>query len=520
VSSNDESSQQAAVRVLVIDDDEAFFDLLVALLDEVEASAYQLSWCSTWGEGLAALERDEHDLYLIDHGLGVRTGIELLEAAAAAGCAGPRVLLTGNRDPAVDRAAMRAGAVDFLLKETLTAVGLERTMRYALERARLTRALQDQAADVTGGIAHDFNNMLMGIVGNLELAEHVPGCPTAVQQHIARARAGAERAAELSSRLLAYARRKHVVTGVVGVRATLAELATGLEQRVQERGAFELELPVEELYVEAGIGELEELLLNLVGNAAEAIAPGGTIRVEAGAATKSAPWSDSGQTRFVRLAVQDDGPGMSAEVVERAFEPFFTTRRGRGGTGLGLAMVRDIVTRRGGRIELATEPGHGTRFDLFLPAVGAPPVVAPVDPSPAGPVLAELGTVLVVDDEQDIRQVLCEALRRSGATVVETGSGEEALSLLERTSVLPEVLISDLTMPGMNGFELRDAIQRMGGAPRTLFITGYSGETLEDRELEGAREAILHKPFRLAELFASLERLLVAAERPEPGRNE
>jgi two-component system cell cycle sensor histidine kinase/response regulator CckA len=402
---------------------------------------------------------------------------------------------------------MEAGAVDFLLKESITGVGLERTMRYALERARLTRALQDQAADVTGGIAHDFNNMLMGIVGNLELADRIPGCPDGVREHLARARSGAERAAELSSRLLAYARRKHIAVGLVEVRAAIEELGPGLEQRVQVSGLFELELPEEELHVEVGRGELEELLLNLVGNAADAIGPKGRVRVEVRSASRPAPWEDGQEARFVQITVLDDGKGMSAEVAERVFEPFFTTRRGLGGTGLGLAMVRDIVTRRGGRIELATEPGRGTRFDLLLPVQDAPRTTDPVRRSTAAPRLDHLGLVLVVDDEEDIRQILCEALRRADATVLETGSAEAALSLLERTSVLPDVLITDLTMPGMDGFELLAEIRNMGGRPRTLFITGYSEEALEDRGLETGMEAILHKPFRLSEMFDSLAML-------------
>ena len=508
MSSYDESN--GTMRVLVIDDDEACFELLVALLDEAGPAPYELSWCPTWADGLLALERDEHALYLIDHGLGARTGVELLEAAAAAGCTGPRVLLTGNRDPEVDRAAMRAGAVDFVLKETLTGPGLERTMRYALERARLTQALQEQAATVTGGIAHDFNNMLMGIVGNLELADRVPGCPEAVRRHHARARAGAERAAELSGRLLAYARRKHVVVGVVGVRAVLEEIAANLEQTVGEAGTFELRLPLDELYVEAGLGEVEELLLNLVGNAAAAIAPGGRVEVEARPASKPGRYEGDPERRFVRITVRDDGRGMPPAVAERVFEPFFTTRRGRGGTGLGLAMVRDIVTRRGGRIELVTEPDRGTRFDLLLPVVEPPPRGDSAGSPGATPGLPPPGIVLVVDDEDDIREVLCEALRRSGATILEAGTAEEALDLLQDGAVLPDVLVTDLTLPGMDGFDLQAGIQRMGGRPRTLFITGYSEGALRDRILEPGREAILHKPFRLAEMFENLGVLMGA----------
>ena len=510
------SPDSESVRVLVIDDDEACFELLVALIDELGPTPYQLSWCSSWVAGRAALEQDEHDLYLIDHGLGARTGIELLHAAAAAGCAGPRVLLTGNRDPKVDQAAMQAGAVDFVLKEALTGAGLERTMRYALERARLMQALQEQAAHVTGGIAHDFNNMLMGIVGNLELADRVPGCPTAVREHLTRARSGAERAAELSSRLLAYARREHLPVGVVAVRAAVEEAAADLARLAG--GALELRLPEGELYVESGRGEIEELLLNLVGNAVEAVEPGGRIRVEAGRSERVGPWSDGQRTGYVQLTVLDDGKGMSSEVAERVFEPFFTTRRGRGGTGLGLAMVRDIVTRRGGRIELATEPGKGTRFDLLLPEVAAPEVEQRSVPRQPEQGPAPMGLVLVVDDERDIREILCEALRRAGATVLETGSAEEALTLLQQTAALPDVLITDLTMPGMDGFELQAGIRGMGGDPRTLFITGYSESAMQDRPLEPGKEAMLHKPFRLSEMFASLAAL--AGTDAGPGEHE
>jgi two-component system, cell cycle sensor histidine kinase and response regulator CckA len=501
---SDRASQP--IRVLVVDDEEASFALLEALLDELGATAYALTWVSDWGAALAAMEQDDYDLYLVDHGLGARTGVELLEAAAAAGCTGPRVLMTGNRDPEVDRAAMRAGAVDFLLKETITGEGLERAMRYALERGRLTQALQDQAARVSGGIAHDFNNMLMGIVGNLELAGRAPGCPDEVREHLDRARSGADRAAELSRRLLAYARREHVSVGVVEVGAAIAEMAPSLRQRTEARGRFELEVAEGDFHVEAGRGELEELLLNLVANATDAIPDGGTVRVEVGPVRRPAAWEGGGEADYLRLTVLDDGRGMPAHVADRIFEPFFTTRRGRGGTGLGLAMVRDIVTRRGGRIELTTEPDRGTRFDLLLPTVAAP-ASAPATSAPERSVGGTLGLVLLVDDEVDIRRILGEALRRDGATVIEAASGEEALALLDRDGARPAVLMTDLTMPGMDGFELQARLRERCAGFRTLFMTGYGDEAFRDRGLDEATEAILHKPFRLAEMFAALSGL-------------
>jgi len=493
-----------ARRVLLVDDDDGDAALVEALLAELEGSEYRFDWIDSYESGLAAMAASRHDVYLVDHDLGARTGIELLEEAASRGCSGPRILLTGNRNPELDRQALAAGAIDFLVKQTLSAETLDRTLRFALERDRLMRALRDQTSQMAGGIAHDFNNMLMGVVGSLDLATADPSCTRSVRTHMARARASAERASELSRRLLAYARRRHVEAGVVDVCAVVREVEPALGRRVADVARLTVELPAESLHVGIGEGELEEILVNLVANAANAMERPGSIRVEVASRADLRRGRHGGNSELVRISVHDDGRGMSSDVAARIFEPFFTTRLGCGGTGLGLAMVHDIVTSREGRIELESRPGQGTRFDLLLPRVAAPERTRrPV----RGGLPSELGVVLLVDDELHIREILQLALSAAGATVVAAGDAETALARLERGSVEPELLITDVTMPGMNGFELQDELRRRGWDLPTLFVTGYGSDALEERELDPARERLLDKPFRLEELFAQLRSL-------------
>jgi two-component system, cell cycle sensor histidine kinase and response regulator CckA len=502
----DEQPTIGPIRVLLVDDDDGDFALVEALVGELDGD-YELDWAGTWTAGLAAMEANHHDLYLVDHGLGARTGIELLEAAAAAGCRGPRILVTGNRDPRLDRLALSAGAVDFLYKQTLSAEALDRTLRYALERDRLMNALQDQASQMAGGIAHDFNNMLMGVVGSLDLAACDATCSQSVRQHLRRARASAERASELSTRLLAYARRRHVEAGVVDVTAILRELQPLLERRVGGGASLTVRVPDDELYVGVGEGELEEIVVNLVANAANALRPGGSVEVALAVEQAHGSARHRGTGEVVRITVEDDGAGMPADVAARVFEPFFTTRRGRGGTGLGLAMVHDIVTRRGGRIELESRPGRGTRFDLLLPRVSRPAGDAGAGARAVAETPTDLGLVLVVDDEHHIREILEMALSAAGATVLVATDAETALTRLEREGVEPDLLITDVTMPGMSGFDLRDELARSGKPLPTLYITGYGADALRDRPLDPTMERLLDKPFRLGQMFERLAEL-------------
>jgi two-component system, cell cycle sensor histidine kinase and response regulator CckA len=498
-----EGRAEVVLRVLVVDDDDGDFILVEALLDELSGS-YEVEWASTWAAGLTAMEADRHDLYLVDHGLGVRTGIELLEAATAAGCSGPRILLTGNRDPRLDRLALSAGAIDFLYKQTLTAEALDRTLRYALERARLMNALRDQASQMAGGIAHDFNNMLMGVVGSLDLATGDATCSTSVRGHLRRARASAERASELSTRLLAYARRRHVDAAVVDVVGVVRELSPLLDRRLGDESQLTITTPAGELFVGLGEGELEEIIVNLVANAANALDPGGSVVVEVRSEAAPARASHEVAGEVVRLSVTDDGQGMPAHVAARVFEPFFTTRRGRGGTGLGLAMVHDIVTRRGGRVELDSRPGRGTRFDLLLPRLARPSGLSNQTDQRESETPVNLGLVLVVDDERHIREILDMALTAAGATVLAAPDAETALARVEREGLEPDLLITDVTMPGMTGFELQDELRRRGRVLPTLFITGYGSDALRERALDVRTDRLLDKPFRLHEMFERL----------------
>ena len=494
-------------RVLLVDDDEGDFALVEALFEDLERGHWDLEWVGSWQAGLTAMCENQHDLYLVDHGLGARTGIELLESAAEGGCTGPRILLTGNRDPRLDRLALAAGATDFLYKQTLTPESLARSLRFALQRDRLMIALRDQASQLAGGIAHDFNNMLMGVVGSLDLAVEDPTCSLPVRTHLARARSSAERASDLSGRLLAYARRRQVPTGIVDLVRVIRDIEPALARRVEQHGRLVVELPEGSVHVGVGEGELEEILLNLVANATQALQPGGTVRVEMQVVPARGRARHVGTREHVRLSVIDDGQGMPPQVMGRVFEPFFTTRRGRGGTGLGLAMVHEIVTGRGGRVELESQPGRGTRLDLLLPRVAAPPPGPPADSGDAVADAGELGLILVVDDEVHIREILDVALTAAGARVITASDAETALARVREEGLEPDLLITDLTMPGMSGFELRLQLCEVGLQLPTLFITGYGSEALDEIGVDPDLHRVLDKPFRLHELLAQVRSL-------------
>lgn len=357
---------------------------------------------------------------------------------------------------------------------------------------------------LAGGLAHDFNNILTAVLGETDLAQadlegegDVEVLRRQTAQHLDNVRDAGLRAARLTRQLLAYSRQQVMQREVIDPLATLTELHSMLLRLVPD----DVEITLAPGSVSSPIlidpGQLEQVVVNLVVNAAEAMPEGG--RIELGCQVLK-PKSDSAT---LEIRVSDTGIGLSDKERQRIFEPFYSTK-GQA-RGLGLASVHGIVLQSGGAIHVESQVGHGTTFRVTLPITDRQPVVASVREQSVG--IAGI-TALLVDDEADVRRIARSMLEHSGVHVIDSGDPLQALELAKRHAESIDVLITDVVMPSLNGKQLSEAVCALSPHIKVLFISGYSAEVLSDRDLLGSGANILTKPFdartlvaRVAELF-------------------
>ncbi len=383
------------------------------------------------------------------------------------------------------------------------------------ERER-TEAVLHQAqklqavGQLAGGVAHDFNNLLATILGSLELIERrVQGEDERLRALLTRAMDAVQRGAQLTSRLLAFSRRQRLAARPIDLNRLVTDLVTLASSTLGRRVRIQTELAADLWPALADPSQVEAAILNLALNARDAMPRGGVLGLATGNETVADPDGDAEPGDYVRISVSDTGMGMSNEVLARAFEPFFTTKELGKGSGLGLSQVYGLARQSGGTVRIRSAVGGGTTVALLLPRA-AQTVQAADGSGGAGERRrgrAEL--VLLVDDDPDVRQVSVEMLRDLGYEVAEAAGGEEALDTVRRLPAPPVLLVLDYAMPGMNGLRLAAALRAMGIEAPLLLATGYA--ELSDDQSGVTPDAILHKPFSLAELDRTLARLRTRA---------
>jgi len=379
------------------------------------------------------------------------------------------------------------------------------------EERRLHRELaqaqkMDAIGQLTGGIAHDFNNMLTVIAGYTAIARSRAGDDAELQTALAAIDAAAGASASLTRQLLAFGRQQTFEPRTIDLNNTVQRMTTLLGRLLGEGVALAEDLSPERPCVFADPGQIEQIVVNLALNARDAMPDGGTLeivtRVEEHATPVLAVGNELPPGRYAVLAVADTGVGMDDETLERAFEPFYSTKGPGKGTGLGLATVFGIVSQSGGGIVVDSTLGAGTRFEIHLPAVAAAEVSEP-PARPGAP--REIRRVLLVDDDASVRQLVQILLERMGLTVVAAASSEEALAALD--DELDAVVADALLGRGDDGGDLLAEIRRRVGRPIALVLT--SGWTRAE-EPPAAGIVFLRKPFDAAELRSALD---AAAER-------
>jgi PAS domain S-box-containing protein len=354
----------------------------------------------------------------------------------------------------------------------------------------------EMVGQLTGGLAHDFNNMLAGIIGALNLMQRriAAGRFDEVDRYIEAALTSANRAASLTSRLLAFGRRASLDIKPVDVAAAISSMEILLTRSIGENIRLNLDLGPAVAMTDAN--QLESAVLNLAVNARDAMPDGGVLDI----ATRA-------ENGFVTVIVTDTGVGMPADVLAKAFDPFFTTKPIGQGTGLGLSMVHGFAKQSGGDVRIESEPGGGTRVVLLLPraqeAAGPQPRVA------ASGAMAGAGeTVLVVEDDPQVRMLVLELLKDLGYAALEASDAREALALLEQQHV--DLMVSDVGLPGLNGRQLAEMARARSPKLKILFMTGYAEHAQVRSSFLGADMDMIAKPFEIDDL-AKKVRAMVAA---------
>jgi PAS domain S-box-containing protein len=394
------------------------------------------------------------------------------------------------------------------------AMGHDVTEQRQLEE-RLRQAQKLEAIGrLSGGMAHDFNNLLTIILGNMELIDAaLPPGADRLGELIGEVQSAARRGARLIRNLLAFSRRTPLELYPVEPAGIVSETVDTLRRLLPE--SIEIELVVDDQVptIASNQDALEQILINLGTNARDAMPEGGSLRIE----LRAAPLDGEQAARlggkpdpYIRLAVRDDGSGMSVSVQEMAFEPFFTTKEPERGSGLGLAIVHGLMEQHRGFVELDSEPGKGTSVTLFFPRHGDAARETPPEMTAA---LPEGGseTILVAEDEASIRKVARAALEDHGYTVLLARDGEEALDLLERRAGEIDLVITDLVMPRLGGAELRREARRVAPEVRFLLTTGYAEREVSPVGLKPPHDApMLQKPWTVQELRARVREVLDA----------
>jgi PAS domain S-box-containing protein len=387
----------------------------------------------------------------------------------------------------------------------------ERTSQLMVVEERLRQAQKMEAVgQLTGGIAHDFNNMLAVVIGALDLLERrIARGRTDVERYVDAARDGATRAAALTQRLLSFSRQAPIAPVPVDCNALIAGMTELLGRSLGETVRIDTQLTEGVWHAIADPSQLENAVLNLSVNARDAMPGGGTLTLHTGNTTldlEEATRMGVAPGDFVCIAVTDTGSGMPPEVAARAFDPFFTTKSVGKGTGLGLSQVFGFVGQLGGHAALETRLGEGTTVRLLLPRSSEAPAPAAERRLPDVEARGEHHeTVMVVEDEDRVRNFSVEALRELGYSVVHAASGREALAILD-AGRRADLLFTDVVMPEMNGPELaREASARLPGL-RVLYTSGYTRDALPEGSMLGG--GVVAKPFDIATLAARVRAAL------------
>jgi PAS domain S-box-containing protein len=384
------------------------------------------------------------------------------------------------------------------------------TARKNLEEQLQQSQKMEAVGKLAGGVAHDFNNLLTAIFGYAEAICDLASASDPARAHAQEILKAAERAAGLTRQLLAYSRQQVLSPQVLELNAVVDQLGGMLQRLIGEDIRFHTQLAPEDHWVRVDRNQLEQVVLNLVVNARDAMPAGGSLTIGTAAVTvdegMARLYADLHPGPYVVLTVRDTGTGMSDAVCARAFDPFFTTKEQGKGTGLGLSMVYGIVKQSGGAVWLESQEDRGTTAWIYLPRVAA--AVADESPAVSAPAEPVAATVLLVEDEPMVRELVRRLLERAGYTVLDAADGAEAIDVSRAHAATIELLVTDVIMPRMGGRALASHLLAERPELRVLFISGYPDDAWDLQDVAGRGLEFLQKPFTPQELVGRVGALV------------
>ena len=396
-------------------------------------------------------------------------------------------------------------------RTTLHVVWRDITQRKLLED-ELRQALKMEAiGKLTGGIAHDFNNLLVSVIGYSDLLKEYVDKDSEAFEYVTEVRNAGERAAELVRQLLAFGRKQQLLPTILDLNELVRNIETLIRRLLGERVRLDVEYSEGPVPIKADRSQVEQVLLNLAANARDAMPTGGTLKIETarGAPACSSPelMPDQAFEECALLRFSDDGIGMDEATAQRAFDPFFTTKAAGAGSGLGLATVHGIVKQSDGGISLQSTPGEGTLVEIQLPITDEPLPPSPELSESEAQVPGGGETILVVEDEPSVAQLVRSSLEARGYRVLSCHDGCEALALFQEHHREIGLVLTDVIMPNIGGPELARELKRLGFEPSVLFMSGYTDGGLSPLQDEGAVNTLM-KPFSGGDLAESVRAAL------------
>jgi signal transduction histidine kinase/ActR/RegA family two-component response regulator len=383
------------------------------------------------------------------------------------------------------------------------AVGVQGIARDVTQRRHLEEQLahaqrMEAIGHLAGGVAHDFNNLLTVVTGYSELVLRRLGAESPVRQEIEQIKKAGERATTLTRQLLAFSRKQMLQPRVLDLNAVLSDVEHLLRRLIGENIQLTMVLGPDLKRVKADPGQMEQIIMNLAVNARDAMPQGGMLTVGTANVVLDDDYAnqhvDVKPGQYVMLAVSDTGIGMDDHTRSHIFEPFFTTKVKGKGTGMGLSTVYGIVKQSGGYVWVYSEPNQGSTFKIYLPRIDDP-----IETQDAANLAEELSagveTVLLVEDEEAVRSLVCKVLRASGYTVLESLNPADALRIAREHPDPIHLLLTDVVMPQMSGREVANQVIVLRPSTKVLFISGYTDDAIVHHGVLDPKTAFLHKPF-------------------------
>ncbi|MGZ3697320.1 MAG: response regulator [Bdellovibrionota bacterium] len=480
-----------------------------------------------------ALQRD-WDMVICDYNLPSFNAMTVIARAKVLKPDLPLIVVSGSAGEDLAVETIRAGASDYIMKENLTRLipAIERSFKervFHIESRQVEEALKrreeelrqaqklEAIGQLAGGIAHDFNNIMAAILMRVDFMLEDLGGEKPSPDVVGRLRTGLEqirgsgnRATDLTRQLLQFSRKQLLLPKVLSLNAVIRDFEKMLRPIIEENIEFELALDGDVKNIKVDPGHIEQVIMNLVINGRDAMPKGGMLKISTRNTALDAAVAQRAEVTsgpYVLLEVQDSGTGIAPEVRDRIFEPFFTTKPVGKGTGLGLSNVYGIVKQNHGLIFVDSEVGRGTTFQIYFPAVDEEIEISKVSPQ-AVVKLTGTETILLVEDESDLREVVSNALRKNGYCVLTASDGEEAMERLKAHGSAVHLIITDVVMPNMGGLELASNAQKISKETKVLFHSGYTEDKLIQSGIRSGQIHFLGKPYNMKGLLGKVRSVL------------